>query len=71
MLMLGMVVQLQIREKHVENPASHGLSLEMPVADVFGVTLHLQCYSIQGVLSIASAVVIPLCLSCRLANPLT
>lgn len=48
--MLGMVIHLQIREKHVENPASHGLSLEMPVADVFGVTVHLQCYSMQDVL---------------------
>lgn len=38
----------------MENPASHRLSLEMPVAYVFGVTLHLQCYSIQDVLSIAS-----------------
>lgn len=36
--MLGMVIHLQIREKHVENPASHRLSLEMPVACVFGVT---------------------------------
>lgn len=59
--MLGMVIHLQIREKHVENPASHGLSLEMPVADVFGVTVHLQCYSMQDVLSIVSATVIPLC----------
>lgn len=59
--MLGMVIHLQIREKHVETPASHGLSLEMPVADVFGVTLHLQCYSIQDVLSIASAMILSLC----------
>lgn len=69
--MLGMVIHLQIREKHVENPASHHLSLEMPVACVFGVTLHLQCYGIQDVLSIASAVVIPLYLSNCLGNPLT
>lgn len=69
--MLGMVIHLQIREKHVENPASHGLSLEMPVADVFGVTLHLEWYSIQDVLSIASVMVIPLCLSKCLDNPLT
>lgn len=69
--MLGMVIHLQIREKHVENPASHRLSLEMPVAYVFGVTLHLQCYSIQDVLSIASAMVIPLYLSNCLGNPLT
>lgn len=68
--MLGMVIHLQIREKHVENPASHALSFEMPVADVFGVTLHLQCYSIQDVLSIFSAMVIPLCLSRCLGNPL-
>lgn len=65
-----MVIHLEIREKHVENPASHGLSLEMPLTDVFGVTLHHQRYSIQDVLSLASAMVIPLRLSSCLGNPL-
>lgn len=59
--MLGMVIHLQIREKHVENPASHGLSLEMPVADVFGVTVHLQCYSMQDVLWALSLPRLSLC----------
>lgn len=56
----------------MENPATRCLSFEMPVACVFGVIVHLRCYGIWDVLSVASShMVISLCLKNRLGNPLT